>query len=326
MTALRIALVGAGAVGGYVAAPLARGGHTLSVLARGATLEAIRRNGGLTLQSQGERYTAPARAAEDARSFGPQDIVLLAVKAPALPKAAAHLPPLLGPQTIVLPLLNGIPWWFFQGPQRLRSLDPDGALERAIPFEHIVGSVVFPSLSSPEPGVTVHASGSRLVFGEPGGGESERVRHVVEVLEAAGHSPEATTDIRREVWLKLLGNACFNPVSLVTGSHTDELIDDPRINKLFTGMMLELLALGRALGIAIDIRPADRLAFTRKLGHIKTSMLQDLEASRPVEIDAILGAAIEAAERAGVAAPLLETVYALARRRAEVAGIYPTGA
>lgn len=322
---LRITLVGAGAVGGYLASPLARAGHEVSVVARGQTLEAIRRRGGLTLQSQGESFTAPVVANDDARAFGPQDIVLLAVKAPALPQAAAHVPPLLGPQTLVLPLLNGIPWWFFPGAQRLKCLDPDGALERSIPFEQIVGSVVFPSLSCPEPGVTRHASGTRLVFGEPHGGDSERVRRVVEVLRAAGHSPEASADIRREVWLKLLGNACFNPVSMVTGSHTDDMIDDPRVNRLFTGMMRELLSLGRALGIGIDMEPAERLALTRKLGHIKTSMLQDVEALRSVEIDAILGAAIEAAERSGVAVPLLETVYALARRKAEVMGLYPKG-
>jgi 2-dehydropantoate 2-reductase len=323
MQALRIALVGAGAVGGYFAAPLARAGHQVSVVARGATLAAIRRNGGLTLEMQGQRFTAPVQAGEDASAFGPQDIVLLAVKAPSLPQAARHVPPLLGRETVVLPLLNGIPWWFFPGEQRLKSLDPEGVLERSIPLEHIVGSVVFPSLSCPEPAVTVHASGTRMVFGEPGGGAGDRVQRVVQALRDAGHAPEAASDIRREVWLKLLGNACFNPVSLVTGSHTDDMIDDERVNRLFTGMIRELLALGAALGIPIEMQPAERLAFTRKLGHIKTSMLQDAEAHRAVEIDAILGAPLEAAERLGVPVPLLETVYALARRRATVMGLYP---
>ncbi|HYF19406.1 MAG TPA: 2-dehydropantoate 2-reductase [Ramlibacter sp.] len=321
MTPLRITLLGAGAVGGYFGAPLAAAGHRVSVVARGATLETLRRDG-LTLLMEGRRVNGPVQAAEDGARFGPQDVVILAVKAPALPQVAQHVPPLLGPDTIVLPMLNGIPWWFFEGEQRLLRLDPDGALDKAIPRRQVVGAVVFPSLSCPQPGVTAHASGTRVVFGEPEGGTSERVQRVVDLFTQAGLSPEASTDIRREIWLKLLGNACFNPVSMITGSHTDDMLDDELIHELFDGMMRELMAMGRALGIDAVVDPAARMAFSRKLGHIKTSMLQDVDAGRAVELDGILGAAVELAARLGIQAPLLKAVYAIGRRRARELGLY----
>jgi len=324
----KICVVGAGAIGGFLAARLAHAGNKVSVLARGQTLAAIRKHG-IRLQSEGQHIVAPVTASDQATELGQQDIVILAVKAPSLAAVAAQVPPLLGPDTVVLPALNGIPWWFFQGAKgtlaghRLRAVDSDGTLERAIPAERIIGSVIFPSSSSPEPGVIVHASGTRMVFGEPSGAVSARVEAVVATLKAAGFAAEATPDVRMEVWLKLLGNACFNPVSLITGSPTDDMIDDPGIHRLFAGMMLELLELGRRIGITVDIEPEARLAFTRKLGHIKTSMLQDAEAGRPVEIDGILGTVVEIAEHAGCPAPLLTAVYAIARMRAQVGGLYP---
>ncbi|MDX3907017.1 MAG: 2-dehydropantoate 2-reductase [Pigmentiphaga sp.] len=326
---LRIGVAGAGAIGGFLAARLALAGHEVSVLARGATLAAIRTRG-ILLDSGGTRVEANVRASDDPAQLGVQDVVILAVKAPSLPGLAPAIAPLLGPGTIVLPALNGVPWWFFPpgagGPlagRQLRTVDPDGRLERALPAAHILGLVVFPSCSCPEPGTVVHASGSRLVVGEPAGGMTLRAQAMARLLADARFEASASPDIRRIVWEKLLGNACFNPVSLLTGSHTDLLIDDAGVNRLFQAMMHELLTIGRELGIALDIEPADRLAVTRKLGHIKTSMLQDVEAGRAVELDAILGAAVEIAAELRVPAPLLDTVYALARVRAQRLGLYP---
>ena len=326
---LRICVVGAGAIGGFLATKLALAGNQVSVLARGATLQAIRSQG-LRLDSGGVRLQAHVAASDDAAQLGEQDVVILAVKAPSLPGVADKLSPLLRPDTIVLPALNGVPWWYFKAMQgtplagqRLKATDPDGRLEAAIPTRQIVGLVVFPSCSSPEPGLIVHASGSRLVLGEADGKPSPRAEVMGRIFVEAGFDASASPDIRREVWLKLLGNACFNPVSLLTGSATDLLIDDTDINQLFQNMMLELLAVGREIGVPVEISPVDRLAITRKLGHIKTSMLQDVEAGRAVEIDSILGAAVEIAAALGVSAPCLNTVYALAKFRARHLGLYP---
>jgi 2-dehydropantoate 2-reductase len=323
----RICVVGAGAIGGFLAAGLARAGHDVSILARGGTLDALRRHG-IRFESAAERYSVPVRASDRAEDLGRQQLVFIGVKAPALPAAARLLPPLLEKETIVVPAQNGLPWWFFLAAtgrlagQRLRSVDSDGAIERAIPISHVVGAVVFASCSCPDPGLVRHAAGTRLIFGEPGGGDSPRVNQLVGLLNDAGFAAEASENVRREIWLKLLGNACWNPVSLLTGASTDRLIDDEALRRLFTGMMEEMIALARTLGIETDLRPADRIAVTRKLGSVKTSMLQDVEAGRTVEIDAILGALVETAEAAGFPDRFLGTVYALARMRARVLGLY----
>jgi len=251
------------------------------------------------------------------------------VKAPALASAAAALSPLLGEETLVVPTQNGLPWWYFLAAkgtlrgQRLRAVDPDGAIEAALPISRVIGAVVFPSCSCPEPGLVRLAAGSRLVFGEPDGGASARVERLVGHFNDAGFSAEASGDLRAEIWLKLLGNTCWGPASLLTGVATDRMIDDERLARMFLGIMEEILALGRAIGIAPDIRPAERMAITRELGSVKTSMLQDVEAGRTVEIDAIAGALVETAEAIGFPVPLLATVYALARMRARVLGLYP---
>lgn len=272
-------------------------------------------------------YSETVRASDRARDLGPQDLVVLAVKAPSLPEAAKSVPPLMGANTLAIPALNGLPWWFFLGAQgplanhRLKSVDPDGVIEGAVPFPHVIGCVAYPSFSSPEPGFGRHAAGSRIVIGEPGGGASKRVETITGVLREAGLAAEASEDVRREVWTKLLGNICFNPASLLCGCTTDRLIDDERMYRMFVAMMGEMLALGRALGIEVDLRPEERIATARKLGRIKTSMLQDAEAGRPVEIDGIIGAAVEAAQAIGFPVPLLNAVCALARLRGQVLGL-----
>lgn len=326
----KVCVIGAGAIGGFFGARLARGFADVSVVARGVTLQALQ-SGGWVLESGGQRQAAPVRAVADPALLGIQDVVVIAVKAYALADVAAFVAPLLGPHTLVLPALNGVPWWFTQGEHglpvtgSLASSDPSGAIAAAIPANAVLGSVVYPACSSPEPGVVRHHSGSRVVFGEPGAlagtAPSGRLLALVAMLKAAGFDAEASSDIRTEVWKKLLGNACFNPVSLITGSATDLLIDDPGIYQLFSAMMGETLAVGAALGIHPGIQVADRIALTRKLGHIKTSMLQDAEVGRAVEIDAILGAVTELGRKVGVVTPNLDAVYALARMRAKTFGL-----
>lgn len=324
---MKIGIVGAGAIGCFFAARLAKAGHSVSVVARGKTLAALRSRG-VRYDGPDGQYTARVTASDQSAQLGAQDMVIIAVKAPALPAIASLVMPMLQTDTCILPALNGLPWWFFLGDlrnrigKRLASVDQDGVLEAALPYRRVIGSVVFPACSCPEPGYVRHASGERVVFGEPDGGSSARVLRLVDELQQAGFAAEASPDIRRELWLKLLGNACFNPVSLLIGCTTDQLINDARIHALFVGMMQESLSLGRALGIDVAISPVDRIAITRKLGAVKTSMLQDVEAARRVEIDGILGAVVELADALGHPAPLLQAVYALARMRAQFLSLY----
>jgi 2-dehydropantoate 2-reductase len=320
--ARRIGIVGAGAIGGHFAARLALAGHRVSILARGATLHA--------LATSGLRYTCPdvaerkiaVQAHACCASMGPQDLVLIALKSHALPGLAASLAPLVGPATIVLPVGNGLPWWYFLVPGqpleglRLASVDPDGNIERALPFKHVLGGSVMASCSSPAPGIVHHHSGGKIVIGEPGGGLSDRARDWAQVLTTAGLPTTASDDVRRDLWLKLLGNACANPLSLITQASTDRLLDDPGVSSLFKSLMAECLALGLRAGLTLNIDIAQRIAQTRQLGAIKTSMLQDLEAGRRVELDAILGAPLECAARLDFAVPLMRAVFALAQLRA----------
>lgn len=325
-TAPRICVVGAGAIGGWLAARLALAGEAVSVLARGATLQALQQRG-LELRSQGERQVVPVRAADTAEALGPQDIVLLTVKAPALPALAPRLAPLLHPGTRVLSAANGLPWWYFLAGGRscaglrLRSVDAEGGTEAALPQSQVLGLSVFAACHCPAPGVVQHDSGGRLLLGEPAGGSSPRVQALAQRLKGAGLDAQVSEDIRRDIWLKLLGNACFNPVSLLTGAHTDDMIDTPELHALFVRMMDELLGIGGRIGLALDIEPARRIAQARALGHIKTSMLQDFEAGRPVEIGAILGAVLECAAAAAMPVPALATIHGLARLRAQSSGV-----
>ena len=325
--AAKICVVGAGAIGGFFAARLAGAGHHVSVLARGA-LTGILQEHGIRLTSGGVETAHPVQASAHAADLGVQDMVIITVKAPALASVAAAIGPLIGPETIVIPALNGIPWWFFLNDgvalsgTRLKRVDPDGGIEARIPLQHVIGAVVIASCSTSAPGQVVHASGNKVVFGEPSGQPSERADRVAAIFADAGFVAMASPDIRRDIWAKLLGNACFNPVSLLTQSPTDLMLADPGLEQLFVGMMNELLALSRALGIGLDIAPEQRIGETRKLGHIKTSMLQDLESGRSVELDSIVGAAIEAADAAHVDVPLLRTVFSMAVQRARMAGIY----
>lgn len=328
-----VCVIGAGAIGGFFGTRLAHAGAHVSAVARGATLQALQTQGWVLESGEGagSRIVEPVQAVADARTLGPQDVVIVAVKSYSLVDVLPLVAPLLGPETVVLPALNGVPWWFtapaaglpLEG--RLHSADPQGLIEAAIAPERVVGCVVYPACSSPSPGVVRHHSGNRIVLGEatgrPGAAPSARVSALVSLLCRAGFAAEASADIRTELWTKLLGNACFNPVSALTGSATDLLIDDPSTHALFAALMAETLAVGRAIDIDVAIDPEARIAVTRKLGHVKTSMLQDVEAGKPIEIDAILGAVIEIARRKGVPVPASETLCTLARMRARTFGL-----
>jgi 2-dehydropantoate 2-reductase len=326
MSATRVCVVGAGAIGGWLAARLALGGADVSVLARGATLEQVAARG-IELRSGGKTDRVPVRAVARADELGPQGVVLITLKAPALPAVAASLAPLLCADTMVLTAGNGLPWWYFLVPGqpcaglRLRSVDAQGEIEQALPLRHVLGLSVFASCHCPAPGVVQHDSGGRLVLGEPAGGTTPRAEAFAQQLHAAGLDAQVSGDIRRDIWIKLLGNACFNPVSLLTGSATDEMIDDPALQALFVRMMEEILGIGGRLGLRLDVDPQRRIAQARQLGHIKTSMLQDLEAGRAVELDAILGTLLESAAAVAMPVPTLASVHALARQRARNAGL-----
>jgi 2-dehydropantoate 2-reductase len=324
---LRTCVAGAGAIGGFIGTRLAAAGRAdVCALARGATLEALRRDG-WRVASAGGVLQAPARASDRAADLGPQDLVVIAVKGPALAELAPALAPLLGPGTLVMPAMNGVPWWFCQGlagfAQGLTSVDPDGAIAASIPFERVIGCVVHASAASPQPGLVDHKMGQGLIVGEPRGGKSERVQAVADLLSHAGFDVTHSADIRYDIWYKLWGNMTMNPVTAMTGATGDRVLADPLVRAFNSACMEEAAAIGRRIGCAIAQTPEDRHAITGKLGAFRTSMLQDVEAGRVLELDAIVGAVHEIGERLGVPAPNIGALFGLARLFARTRGLYP---
>jgi 2-dehydropantoate 2-reductase len=324
---MRICIYGAGAIGGTLGLRLAQAGHEVSLVARGAHVAAIRANG-LTLEKGERRDNVKLPASDNPADLGAQDAVIIALKGHSLPAAAAGLAPLLGADTAVVSVMNGIPWWFFDGwggklaGTRLEACDPGGRIAAAVAPARVVGGVTFLAADVPEPGVVRHNSGTRVVLGEPSHQPSARVAALAAALTAAGFEAEASGNIRRDIWLKLLGNVCFNPVSVLTGVSTDRMLDDRHMAGLFAGMMHEAIALARALGLDITVEPEARMAQTRKLGAIKTSMLQDVEAGRPIELDGIVGSVVEIAEHLGVPVPNIGAMFGAVRLRAAMLGLY----
>jgi len=324
---MKVCIAGVGAIGGFVGARLGAAGHEMSALARGATLEALRRHG-LRLDQGGERIAAPVRAGEDAARLGAQDLVVIAVKGPALGAIAPLIAPLLGPDTVVVPAMNGVPWWFFDGlpgpfaGTRLESIDPGGAIAAAIPTRHVVGCVVHASCSTPEPGLVRHAMGAGLIVGEPVGGRSARVEGLVQELARAGFEAKLSERIQQDLWYKLWGNMTINPVSALTGATADRILDDPLVRDFCSAAMGEAAAIGAKIGCAVTQSAEERHAVTRKLGAFKTSMLQDAEAGRPMEIDGLLTAVREIGAKVGVATPNIDALLGLARLFARVKGLY----
>ena len=328
---MKIAIVGLGAVGGFIAARLALvGAHTIAALARGATLQALRERG-LTLRTGGEEHRLPLQASDDPHALGTQELVVIAVKGPALAGLAASLAPMIGPETVVLPAMNGVPWWFLQTPaladrlradeRQLASIDPQGRIAAALPLAQVLGCVVHFSCSSPAPGVVQHGNGDRLIVGEPAGGASPRTDAVAAALREAGFTVEASSDIRREIWFKLWGNMTMNPVSALTGATSDQVHDDPLVREFILRAMSEAKAIGERIGCPIAQSAEDRMAVTRQLGAFKTSMLQDAEAGRPLEIDALVAAVHEIGQRVGVAMPSIGALLGLARLMARTRGL-----
>jgi 2-dehydropantoate 2-reductase len=324
---VKICVYGAGAVGGLMAAWLSRAGHDVSVIARGAQLDAIR-TGGLRVRSEGKVEKLSVRAEREAAALGPQDYVLVAVKAQNLTEVAAGIGPLVGAGTSIMTAMNGVPWWFFDrlkfggGKERLESLDPGGKLSRAMPTGRLVGCVIHFAASTPEPGLVSHNMGRRLIAGEPGGKNTARTAKIAQALTAAGFETVETAEIEKEFWVKLLGNVSFNPVSALTQTTADKLIEDRPIKDYMVSIMREVLAIGRAVGIDAAIDPEARIDMARVLGKFKTSMLQDLEAGKPLEIDGLLAGTLEIARKAGVAAPFTESLFGLIRARASATGQY----
>jgi len=325
---MKVCIYGAGAIGGFIGARLAAQDHAVSAVARGATLAALRTHG-MRLASAGRELRADVRAAEDPAQLGPQDLVVVAIKGPAMPDVAAHIAPLLGPDTMVLTAMNGVPWWFFSGMPgpcaglQLRTLDPAGAIAAAIPFRHVIGCVVHASCTSPEPGVVHHVMGQGLIIGEPAGGTSSRTTVLAAALVAAGFECQVSQRIQRDIWYKLWGNMTMNPVSAFTGATVDRILDDDLANGFCQAVMREARDIGAAIGCPIEQTVEARNAITRKLGAFRTSMLQDVEAGKPLEIDALLTVVREIAGRVGVPAPNLDALLGLTRVFARTRGLYP---
>ena len=327
---MKIAVVGLGAVGGLLAAKLASAGHEVSALARGATLAAVRQRG-LRLAMGGTETNHAIRASDDAAALGPQDLVIVALKGPALAVAAQSMQPLFGPGTIVMPAMNGVTWWFLQtGPAaatladtRLKSVDPEGSIGESIPLDRVLGCVVHLTCSSPEPGLIRHGFGDKFIVGEPSGGESGRVGAVCAALRLAGLTAEASTDIRHDIWYKLWGNMTMNPVSALTGAESHSILDDPLIRQFMLGTMEEARTIGALIGCPIAQTGEDRLAIARQLGSFKTSMLQDSLAGRALELDAIVTAVHEIGSRLGVHMPHIGALLGLTRLMGRERGLYP---
>jgi 2-dehydropantoate 2-reductase len=326
---MKICVVGAGAIGGFLGTRLALDpGNAVAALARGATLVALRDHG-WRLQQNGELLQAPAAtASDDPRDLGTQDLVVLALKAQTLPALAPSLAPLLCADTIVMPAMNGVPWWFAAGvaalgTQALESVDPGGGIAAAIPLKNVVGCVVHASAAATEPGVTTHRMGRGLIVGEPAGGDSARVARLGEILTRAGFEVTCSPRIRYDIWYKLWGNMTMNPVSALTGATADRLLDDELVRTFCTGAMQEAAAVGARIGCDVRESADERQAVTRKLGVFKTSMLQDVEASRMLELDALVGAVREIGERVGVATPMIDALFGLTRLFGQVRGLYP---
>ena len=326
---MKICVVGAGAIGGFLGARLAlEGSAEVSALARGATLVALRDHG-WRLQEGAELMRAPlALAVDDPRDLGPQDLLLLAVKSPALPALAPTLAPLFGADTMVLPAMNGVPWWFSAGidvlgTRPLESVDPGGVIARAIATTRVVGCVVHAAVSSGAPGIAVHRMGRGLIIGEPHGADSSRVQQLAALFGRAGFEVHTSTRIRYDIWYKLWGNMTMNPVSALTGATLDAVLDDELVRAFCSAAMREAAAIGARIGYDVHESPEDRHAVTRRLGAAKTSMLQDVEALRPLELDALVGAVREIGARVGVPTPSIDALFGLTRLFGHVHGLYP---
>jgi len=323
---MRICVVGAGAIGGFIGARLAAAGVPTAALARGATLDALRTHGWRVTSESGD-LTAPVHASDDPAELGQHDAVIIAVKAPAMPSVARVIGPLLGPDTAVLSTMNGVPWWFFEdfgGPfanQPLDSVDPGGAIAAAIPLKHVIGGVVHMNCATVAAGLVRHHRGAGLIIGEPAHVESDRVTALAGQLRDAGFDVTESTAIHDAVWYKLWGNLTINPVSVLTGATADRILDDDLVRRFCQQAMGEAQRIGALIGCPISETPTDRNAVTRKLGAFRSSMLQDADAGRPLELAALVGAVHEIGQAVGVPTPAVSALLGLTRLHAQVHGL-----
>ncbi|WP_281018036.1 MULTISPECIES: 2-dehydropantoate 2-reductase [unclassified Minwuia] len=324
---MKICIYGAGAIGGYVGAMLSRAGADVSLIARGPHLAAIRENG-LRLKSAEDDFTVHPRATDDPSELGPQDYVLLTLKAHGVRAVADAMQPLLGPDTAVVTAQNGMPWWYFHGlegkyaGQRLVSADPGNELWDKIGPERVIGSVVWQAAEVPEPGVVQLGYGERLSLGEPDGSKSDRIQALSSALVNAGVKAPIRPNIRNEIWVKLWGNLSFNPVSALTGATLVDMAQDAGVGSVIHTMMTEAKAVGEALDVRFPMTVEKRITSAEKVGAHKTSMLQDLEGGRTMEIEPIIGTVSELGRITGIPTPIIDTVYHLTVLRAKQAGCY----
>jgi 2-dehydropantoate 2-reductase len=321
---MKFLIAGAGAIGAYMGARLAQAGFDVTLFARGPHLRAMQEHGVRVRSVEGDFQTQP-RIVGSLDEAGPADVVFLGVKAHSLTQLAPHLQPVLGPDTTVVSTQNGIPWWYFQGfggqweGLRLERIDPGGVISAAIETRRIVGSIVYFSTEICEPGVIQHIEGNRISLGEPDGSRSERCRRIAEALVTAGLRCPITTHIRQEIWVKILGNASLNPVSALTRATLAQMLRDPGVAEVIRKIMQEVEAVSKKLGMELSVTVEQRMAGAAKVGEHKTSMLQDLEAGRPMELEALVGSVVELGDRVGVAMDHTRTVYSCARLLAQAA-------
>jgi 2-dehydropantoate 2-reductase len=321
---MRFLVVGAGAIGAYIGALMARAGFDVTLFARGAHLRAMQERGVRVKSAEGEFEARPVIAGS-LEEIGPVDVVFLGVKAHSLPQLAPQLNPVLGAETTVVSMQNGIPWWYFQGfggpweGLRLERIDPGGVISEAIEARRVLGSIVYLSTEIPEPGVIQHTAGDRITLGEPDGSRSERCRVIADALVKSGLRCPVTARIRQEIWVKLLGNASFNPVSALTRATLAQMTRDPGVAGVIRNIMQEVEAVSQKLGMELPVSIDQRMAGAEKVGEHKTSMLQDLEAGRPMELEALVGAVVELGERVGLAMTQTRTVYECAKLLAQSA-------
>ncbi|KWK27904.1 2-dehydropantoate 2-reductase [Burkholderia stagnalis] len=324
---VRAAIVGAGAIGGLLAAALARAGMQVSAYARGATLDALNAHGMRVLDETGAQTSVALDASDDAAALGVQDYVVIALKAQALPGVAARLAPLVGPRTVIVAAMNGLPWWFTHGLAGpldgvpLEAVDPGGAVSAALPPAQAIGCVVHLSASTDAPGVVRRGRGNRLIVGAPAPALEGAASRFAAALAAGGFDVEVTPAIRTEIWAKLWGNMNMNPLSALTGSTADRLLDDPFTHALALRMMEEAAEIGEKLGLSTGMSAPERIAVTCKLGAFRTSMLQDFDAGRPLEVGPILGVFPELGRKLGVPTPYCDAVLGLLRQRAAISGL-----
>lgn len=312
---MRILIAGAGAIGAYVGARLSSRGHDVTLVARGAHLDALRSSGVIVRSPDGDFTARPAVSATLA-TVGPMEVVFLGVKAHALPRLAPELGAVIGPETVVVSTQNGIPWWYFQrhGGEleglTLECVDPGGVIARTIDAQNVIGSIVYFSTRLAGPGIVQHLEGDRISLGELDGSRSDRIRRLAGALNDSGLRARVTTRIRHEIWVKLLGNASFNPVSALTGATLAQMVRHPKAAALVRAVMEEVETVASRLGIDLPVSIDQRVAGAEQIGEHKTSMLQDVEAGRPMEIDAIVGAVVELGDRLGVSMPHTESICA----------------